>query len=81
MFNIVASELLFAALGLAVVLATWPTPPWGLLTTGGVLLMIAAPFGFLPFSKTLFLAFDLYFRPPVEGDFSAPPEPAATRRG
>ena len=81
MFNIVASELLFAALGIAVVLATWPSPPWGLLTAGGVVLMIAAPFAFLPFSKTLFLAFDLYFRPPVEGDFTAPPEPAVGRRG
>ena len=81
MFNIVASELLFAGLGLAVVLGTWPSPPWGALTLGGVILMIAAPFAFLPFSKTLFLAFDLYFRPPVEGDFSAPPEPAGARRG
>jgi hypothetical protein len=80
MFNIVASELLFASLGLAVVLATWPTPPWGLLTAGGAILMIAAPLVFLPFSKTLFLAFDLYFRPPVEGDFTTPSEPAAARR-
>jgi len=79
MFNIVASELLFAAAGLAVVVATWPTPPWGWITAGGVALMIAAPVVFLPFSKVLFLAFDLLFRPPVESDFSAPSEPAGRR--
>jgi hypothetical protein len=42
---------------------TWPTPPWNLLEYGGILLMILAPFAFFPFSKTLFLAFDLIFRP------------------
>ena len=40
----------------------------------------SAPILFLPFSKVLFLAFDLYFRPPVEADFSAPSEPAPARR-
>jgi hypothetical protein len=80
MFNIVASELLFAALGAGVVILTWPTPPWTALLIGGVVLMMAAPFAFLPFSKLLFLAFDLIFRPPEEEDFSAPSEPAAGRR-
>lgn len=80
MFNIVASELLFAALGVAVVVATWPHPPWNLITVVGVALMVVAPFVFLPFSKVLFLAFDLLFRPPVEADFAAPTEPAAGRR-
>lgn len=81
MFNIVASELLFAGLATAVVVATWPTPPWAAVTVGGVALMILAPVAFLPFSKLLFLSFDLLFRPPVESDFSAPSEPAGTRRG
>lgn len=80
MFNIVASELLFAALGVVVVLATWPTPPWTALTLGGVALMVLAPFLFLPFSKVLFLAFDLLFRPPSDADYAAPPEPAAGKR-
>jgi hypothetical protein len=31
--------------------------------------MIGAPFIFYPFSKTLFLAFDLIFRPPASEDF------------
>lgn len=63
MFNIIAAELVFAAVFLGLVVATWPTPPWTALQIGGVGLMIAAPFVFFPFSKTLFLAFDLLFRP------------------
>jgi uncharacterized protein (DUF983 family) len=63
MFNIVAAELLFLAVFLVVLRLTWPTPPWTLLQYGGVGLMILAPFVFFPFSKTLFLAFDLLFRP------------------
>ncbi|MGE0351900.1 MAG: DUF983 domain-containing protein [Gemmatimonadales bacterium] len=63
MFNIIASELLFAVLFVGIVLATWPDPPWTLLQYGGGGLMILAPLLFFPFSKTLFLAFDLVFRP------------------
>lgn len=63
MFNIIAAELAFAAVFLAIVLLTWPSPPWTWLEYGGIVMMIAAPFAFFPFSKTLFLAFDLLFRP------------------
>jgi uncharacterized protein (DUF983 family) len=63
MFNIIAAELIFAGLFIGVVLATWPDVPWLALQLGGGALMVAAPFGFFPFSKTLFLAFDLLFRP------------------
>jgi hypothetical protein len=69
MFNIVAAELIFAAIFLAIVVWTWPTPPWDLLLYGGVLLMLVVPAVFYPFSKTLFLAFDLTFRPPMPEDF------------
>lgn len=63
MFNIVMAELVFAAIFVGTLLATWPTPPWTLLTWGGAALMILLPVLFYPFSKTLFLAFDLMFRP------------------
>ena len=63
MFNIVASELIFAVVFLAVLLWTWPSPPWQLLQYGGIGLMVLAPVLFFPFSRTLFLAFDLLFRP------------------
>ena len=80
MFNIVASELLFAALFLGLLVGTWPSPPWKLLEYGGIALMIVAPFLFFPFSRTLFLAFDLAFRPPTSGELSCGPEVTAVRR-
>ena len=43
MFNIIVAELIFAALFVGVLLATWPTPPWRLLTYGGAALMILLP--------------------------------------
>ena len=54
---------------LAVLIATWPTPPWDLLLYGGVALMVIAPIVFYPFAKAVFLAFDLIFRPPSPDDF------------
>ncbi|MEO8198963.1 MAG: DUF983 domain-containing protein [Gemmatimonadota bacterium] len=66
MFNIVVAELLFALLFVGIVLLTWPTPPWTMLTYGGALLMVLLPIVFYPFSRTLFLAFDLMFRPARE---------------
>jgi Protein of unknown function (DUF983) len=70
MFNIIASELLFVLVFLGVVLVTWPSPPWRLLQYGGIILMILAPVLFFPFSKTLFLAFDLLFRPAIREELS-----------
>jgi uncharacterized protein (DUF983 family) len=63
MFAIIAAELVFAAGFMGVLLLTWPDPPWNLLLYGGMVLMVVTPFLFFPFSKTLFLAFDLTFRP------------------
>lgn len=63
MFNLIAAELMFGAIFVGVLLATWPHPPWTVLQVGGGLLMLAMPLLFYPFSKTLFLAFDLLFRP------------------
>lgn len=68
MFNIIASELVFAVIFVGILLATWPSPPWTLLQWGAPLLMVLAPVLFYPYSKTLFLAFDLIFRPVAKGD-------------
>lgn len=70
MFAIVAAEGLFLGLFLLILYLKWPNPPWDLLQYGGVALMIAAPFALFPFTKTLFLAFDLVFRPPDPDDLS-----------
>ncbi len=69
MFNIMAAELSGGAIFLLVLAATWPDPPWNLLLWGGGALMIILPFLFYPFSKTLFLAFDLLLRPASDEDF------------
>ena len=71
MFNIIAAELIWGALFLALLWRTWPEPPWELLTWGGGALMIAMPFLCYPFSKTVFLAFDLLFRPPADTERAA----------
>ena len=81
MFNIIAAELIFAAIFVGTVVATWPTPPWTLLEVGGIGLMIVVPFLFFPFSKLLFLAFDLAFRPAAHDELGRPggDAPAARR--
>ncbi|HXE57254.1 MAG TPA: DUF983 domain-containing protein [Gemmatimonadales bacterium] len=63
MFNIIAAELIWAAVMIGWAAAAWPTPPWTALQYVGGALMILLPAAFYPFSKTLFLAFDLVFRP------------------
>jgi uncharacterized protein (DUF983 family) len=77
MFAIVAAELVFAAIFLLILVATWPTPPWDALLYGGMALMLLMPFLFFPFSKTLFLAFDLTFRPATSEELEPVP-PART---
>ena len=69
MFNVIAAELVFAAIFIAAVVAMWPDPPWALLQYGGAALMIGLPVLFYPFAKTVFLAFDLVFRPATDEDF------------
>lgn len=71
MFNLIAAELLFAALFIGAIVLTWPSPPWNVREYGGIALMILAPFVFLPFSKTLVLARDLIFRPATPDELSA----------
>ncbi len=63
MFNIVVAELIFAGVLVGIMVLTWPAPPWTLLTYGGAALMVLLPILFYPFSRTLFLAMDLIFRP------------------
>jgi hypothetical protein len=63
MFNVAVAELIWLVLFLAVIRLTWPNPPWTPITYIGMAMMVALPIFFYPFSKTLFLAFDLFFRP------------------
>src|SRR6267378_4426619 len=72
LFNLIAAEGVFGIGLLLVIVWTWPNPPWEAMRGGGIALMIALPLLFLPFSRTLWLAFDLIFRPSVPGDFDRP---------
>jgi uncharacterized protein (DUF983 family) len=81
MFNLVAAELLFAGGLLAVLLATWPNPPWDALWIGSVVGMVAVPLLLYPFSKTIWLAFDLLFRPVKAREFERHCAADQARRG
>ena len=79
-FNLMAVETVFAIWVVAFLLWTWPSPPWGFFQVSTIALMLIVPFAFFPYSKTLFLAFDMLVRPPGEADFFLPHEEAPVRR-
>lgn len=87
LLNLVAVEMLFAVAFVGVLVATWPSPPWMLLQYGGAALMIVGAVVCYPFTKVLWLAFDVMLRPvqPEEMPGPLPPplgaNPAATGRG
>ncbi len=75
-FNLMAMETVFAVWVVGFLLASWPDPPWTLFQVVTIVLMVIVPVVFFPFSKTLFLAFDLLVRPAADEDFAAPHEQA-----
>jgi MFS family permease len=66
MFNIALAELGFVVVLIGGIAATWPNPPWRALMLASVALMLVLPVLLYPFSKTLFLGFDLLFHPHEE---------------
>jgi uncharacterized protein (DUF983 family) len=72
MFNIALAEGVFVMLLIATLLITWPRVPWTLLEYGAPAAMILAPVILYPFSKLVWLAFDLMLRPVVPGDLETP---------
>ncbi len=63
LLNLVAVELLLAAVLITIGIATWPSPPWLLLQYGGVALAITGAVACYPFSKLVWLAVDIWLRP------------------
>ena len=59
----------FIAMGLSRIVSGSETGPWPLLTWLGAAQMIVTPIVFYPFSKVLWLAGDLVFRPAGPSDF------------
>lgn len=79
--NLGVTEAAFGAFVLIAVVVTWPDVPWLLLTVAGALVNLTVPILFYPFSKTLFLAFDLVMRetdpsdaPELEGGLPSSPQ-------
>jgi uncharacterized protein (DUF983 family) len=64
--NLVIAEGSAAVIGIIVLWATWPQSTLAMVI--GASLAIGMPFLFYPFSRTLWLAWDLAFRPSEEGD-------------
>lgn len=67
-FNLAFGELLAIGIPIAWVIATWPNPPWGRVEILALVLCVLLPITFFPFSRTLWLAWDLSFRPSEPGD-------------
>ncbi|HEY7681393.1 MAG TPA: DUF983 domain-containing protein [Gemmatimonadales bacterium] len=78
--NLFATETVFAVAFVAALIFTWPTPPWDTIIWADVALMVGFPILFFPWSKTLFIAVDLTFRPEEPGDFDQPREPSPLHR-
>jgi uncharacterized protein (DUF983 family) len=66
--NLVAAELLFVAGFIGSVVLTWPDVPWDMMY-GWIAVAVIAPLTLYPFSKTLWLAGDLFIRPPELHEF------------
>ena len=73
MFNIVLAEAALVVLIIITLAVTWPRVPWSLLQFGAPAAMVVAPVVFYPFSRLIWLAFDLMLRPVVPNDLSPPP--------
>lgn len=68
MFNIIMAEAIFVV-GFGVGLwITWPNVPWDKIEWILAVGMIGFPIVLYPVSQIVWLAFDLAFRPPVEGE-------------
>lgn len=70
MFNIVLSEGALAVAFVGLVIAMWPEVPWSTLHIGGIVMMVLAPIFFLPFSRTIWMAFDLLLRPLTDAEMA-----------
>ena len=67
-FNLVFGEVV--AIGIPIIWMIWSAPnqPWTRIEIVAIVLCVALPVLFYPFSRTLWLAWDLSFRPSEPGD-------------
>lgn len=67
-FNLVIGEVVALGVPIVWMIVSAPHQPWTLIEIVAVVLCVALPFVFYPFSRTLWLAWDLSFRPTEPGD-------------
>jgi hypothetical protein len=77
--NLFLTEGLFAAVFVASLFLTWPAVPWTALTIVCVAVAVLTPILVFPWTKLLYLAVDLAFRPVDPDDLEAPKEPGFSR--
>jgi uncharacterized protein (DUF983 family) len=73
--NLIVAELIWAISFVAILLWTWPNPPWTWLQWGSAVLMVALPLAFLRHARVLSLSLDLLLRPPERRDLVRTPIP------
>lgn len=66
--NLVIAEFVALLIVVGFILATLPAVPWGAVVWVGLAAALLSPIVFFPFSRTLWLALDLYARPYERGD-------------
>ena len=79
-FNLAFGELVAIGVPVIWMIASAPHQPWTAIEIVAVILCVALPFLFFPFSRTLWLAWDLSFRPAEPGDAGANADVHAPRR-
>jgi uncharacterized protein (DUF983 family) len=75
--NLIVAELVVVGAMLIVILTRWPDVPWTTMPWALAILAVAGPLFTYPFSKSVWLAIDLMFRPPEPRDFTPLPAPDA----
>lgn len=71
--NMCLVQVLVLGIVLGGVVATWPTPPFGVIAAAGVVAAMGFPVWFFPYSRTIWLAIDLAMRP-LEFDEGVDPQ-------
>ena len=66
--NFLVAEFGAVILTVLYLLTTLPDIPWGRVGLVAIVLAVALPIAFFPFSRTLWLALDLMARPTLRGD-------------
>lgn len=78
--NLFLTEGAFAAAFVGGMALAWPDVPWGLLTGVCVAVALLVPVLVFPFTRLLYLAIDLAFRPPEPHDLLTPRERGIARK-